>query len=170
MVWRSTVDENDLRRTYKIANRLEADERIIADLPKIRINDKRIRRHQQGVAVGCSVRYVFGSDRSVRQQAGVDLKHRAVRPAERLAHLICKQMSDNIGGAARRHCDDNPDCPFCLRPSAMDGEKDGRKGSRDTRCYMQKAAARKSHGAPPFGPEKPQGRGRVSRTRISLLS
>jgi hypothetical protein len=68
-VLRHSVDENDLRRAYEIANRLEAGQRIIAYLPKMRIDEKCIGRHQQGVPVGWGVRYILGTDCSVRQQA-----------------------------------------------------------------------------------------------------
>src|SRR5215468_4777979 len=68
-VGRLTVDDDDDRRAYELANGLEAGQRIVVQLSQMRGDKKCGRSDQQGAAVGRGAGYSFGSDDCTRTRA-----------------------------------------------------------------------------------------------------
>jgi hypothetical protein len=72
-----TLESSFRKRQHKITNRLEAGQRLIIQFSQVRLNDKRICHHEQGVAIRCSARHSFGSDQRGRAGAVLDHHRRA---------------------------------------------------------------------------------------------
>src|SRR5215468_11492324 len=116
-VGRFTVDDDDDRRAYELANGLEAGQRIVVQLSQMRGDKKCGRSDQQGAAVGCSAGYSFGSDDCTRTRAVLGQKGDALSTAD----LLTQNTSKDVGGAASgvwndkldssRVCDDAPVSP-----------------------------------------------------------
>jgi hypothetical protein len=68
---------------------------------------RRVRRHEQRIAVGRGLRHDFRRDRAVRPRTIVD-DHVLI---QRIAQLLCRDARDRIGTASRRKWHDQADRP-----------------------------------------------------------
>src|ERR1700730_8213302 len=138
-VGRSTVDDDDYRRSRALANWLEAGERIVVQLSHMRRDKKCGRSAQQGAAVGCGAGYSFGSDDCARTRAVLGKYGDALSTTD----LLAQNTSKDVSSAARWVWNDNLDSSRSLRPRTSQFEKDSESAS--ARDQIERSTARKFH-------------------------
>jgi hypothetical protein len=127
-VGRLGTDHQQLRRARQIADRLEARQRVVAELAQMRVDDELGRRDQQRVAVGRRACRRFGADGVAG--AGPVLDHQCL--PLRAADLVGEQPCQRVGAAAggRRHDDLDGACRLGRR--GRDAQRARDTGSRDS--------------------------------------
>src|SRR5262249_44090882 len=99
----------------QMADRLEARERIVIDLAKVRIDDEGVAVDNERIAVGLGTRRRLIGDRGAAARAILDDDGRPVG----LADLIAKEPGKNVGAAARWERNHDPDRSRRLGGSAV---------------------------------------------------
>jgi hypothetical protein len=139
-VGRCAVDDEDHRRSGQIANRLKARDRIVIRLSQNRIDDDRIRRHHDRIAVGRGARRQLVSDRSAGARVVFDDHGLVVR----FADLLAQDARQNVGAAPGRERNDDPDGSAGLRPGRLN-ERSYARQNDGQRCQLQTFATQDFH-------------------------